>query len=58
MRPAAGYLLPDGGAGNETYVWNVASGFPEGTYVLRVDCYRVGASVHYAYHQTRLFIQR
>lgn len=58
VRPAAGYLLPDGGAGNETYVWNVASGFPEGTYVLRVDCYRVGASVHYAYHQTRLFIQR
>lgn len=58
VRPDAAYLLADLGAGDETYDWDVSSGFPEGTYVLRVDCFRVGASVHYAYHQTRLFIRR
>lgn len=58
VRPDSAYLIADAGAGNETYDWDVSSGFPEGTYMLRVDCFRQGASVHYAYHQTRLFIQR
>jgi hypothetical protein len=57
-RPDSAYMIADAGAGNETYPWDVATGFPEGTYMLRVECYRVGASSHYAYHQTRLFIQR
>ncbi len=32
--------------------------FPEGSYLLRIDCYRQGAQVHYAFHKTKIFIQR
>lgn len=56
--PAAPYLLNDLGTGDETFNWDVSSGYPEGTYQLRIDCFRIGANVHYAYHQTRLYIQR
>jgi len=58
VRPDPAYLIADAGNGDETFNWDVSSGFPEGTYQLRIDCFRTGASVHYAYHQTRLFIQR
>lgn len=51
------YIVADAGAGTETYDWDVGA-FPEGTYLLRIDCYRQGAQVHYSYHKTRLFIQR
>ncbi len=58
-RPAdSSYLVADAGGGTETWDWDVSAGYPEGTYMLRVDCYRQGAQVHYSYHQTRLFIQR
>ncbi|MBL8732883.1 MAG: hypothetical protein JNN13_10985 [Planctomycetes bacterium] len=58
-RPAAGYLVADAVTGDETYPWSVpAAQFPEGSYLLRVDCYRQGAQVHYSYHQTKIFIQR
>ena len=52
------YLVADAGAGLETFTWDVSVGYPEAGYVLRIDCFRQGAQVHYAYHQTRLFIQR
>jgi hypothetical protein len=52
------YLVADAGAGTETVAWDVSSGYPEGSYMLRVDCYRQGAMCHYAFHQTHLFIQR
>ncbi len=53
------YIVADAGAGTEEYDWPTPIGaFPEGSYMLRVDCYRQGAQVHYSYHQTRLFIQR
>lgn len=59
VRPSSSiYRLPDLGAGAETYDWDVSSGYPEGVYRLRVDCFRVGANQHFAYHQTSLFIQR
>jgi hypothetical protein len=59
MPPALAYQRMDAGAGAETYNWTVpVAQFPEGSYVLRIDCFRNGAQVHYAYHQTKIYIQR
>ncbi|HEX6810016.1 MAG TPA: hypothetical protein VF384_00210 [Planctomycetota bacterium] len=59
IRPLAAYLVPDSGAGNETFDWTVpATTFPEGSYFVRVDCFRRGAQVHYSYHQVKIYIQR
>lgn len=53
------YVVADSAIGNETRAWSVpSSSFPEGSYLLRIDCYRQGASVHYSFHQTKIFIQR
>jgi hypothetical protein len=59
-RPASNnLLLPDSGTGRETFSWTVPSvQFPQGSYQLRVDCFRRGASLHYSYHKTKLFIRR
>jgi len=59
QRPASAYVVADAGVGGETYSWNVPSAaFPQGSYLLRIDCYRQGAQVHYSYHKTKIFIQR
>ena len=59
IRPAAAYLRADAVVGAETWNWPVpAALFPEGSYQLRVDCFRRGAAVHYAFHQAKIFIQR
>lgn len=53
------HLESDGGVGDETYTWDTpVASFPEASYLLRVECYRLGAQVHYAWHQTKIFIQR
>ncbi len=53
------YIVADAGAGTETYTWSVPSGaFPEGSYLLRIDCFRQGSSLHYSFHKTKIFIQR
>lgn len=53
------YLVSDSGAGAETYDWDVpVAQFPEGSYLLRIDCFRQGAEVHYSYHKTKIYIQR
>jgi hypothetical protein len=58
-RPDATYLVPDSSIGAETYSWSVpAAQFPEGSYLLRIDCFRIGAQVHYSFHKTKIFIQR
>lgn len=58
-RPPTGYLVADAGNGDEVFSWSVpASQFPQGSYQLRVDCFRQGATIHYSYHKTRIFIQR
>ncbi|MCK5942529.1 MAG: hypothetical protein KAI24_11200, partial [Planctomycetes bacterium] len=45
--------------GDETYTWSVpVSTFPEGSYLLRVECFRRDSQVHYAWHQNRIYIQR
>jgi hypothetical protein len=53
------YLLADSGPGAETFTWNVPeTSYPEGSYGLRVDCFRRGAAVHYSFHQAKIFVQR
>jgi hypothetical protein len=53
------HLVADQGTGPDTYDWSVpADDFPEGGYLLRIDCFRQGAQVHFSYHQTKIFIQR
>lgn len=52
-------LVPDAGIGPETFSWTVNShDFPQGSYYVRVDCFRRGAPIHFSYHQTKIFIQR
>jgi len=52
-------LLPDAGAGPETHSWPTAAAkFPRGTYHIRVEAYRRNQSLHYSYHQKRIFIDR
>ena len=58
-RPDSAYLEPDSSVGAETYNWSVPlATFPEGSYLLRIDCFRQGAQVHYSFHKTKIFIQR
>lgn len=59
-RPASTYLFADASSGVETYPWDVSdrARFQEGSYILRVDCFRQGSVVHYSYHKTKIFIQR
>ncbi|MEY3161541.1 MAG: hypothetical protein RIT25_1532 [Planctomycetota bacterium] len=59
-RPAnLNLLVQDAGTGRETWSWMVPSvQFPQGSYYLRVDCFRRGSSLHLSYHKTKLFIQR
>ena len=58
-RRRATVIADDAGAGDETYTWSVPSAqFPEGSYLIRIDCYREGAQVHYSWHQNKIFIQR
>ena len=54
QRPSnALYRESDVTAGDESFTWSApAADFPQGSY-LRVDCFRQGAQVHYAWHQTR-----
>lgn len=55
----ATYIVADGGTGDESRNWLVpADRFPEGTYILRVECYRRGESMHYSYHQSSFYLQR
>ena len=42
-----------------SYTWNVpAGGFPKGNYLIRIEAYRDGYALHYAFHQYRAFIKR
>ncbi len=59
-RPADPFLLlADTGPGDETYLWATPSGkFPEGSYLLQVEAYRNGSTLHYSFHRTKIFLQR
>ena len=60
VRPtSSSYRIADFGVGDETYNWPTpAIGFPEGSYVIRIEAYRVGSNLHYSYHQTKIYIHR
>ena len=56
---SSAHLEPDGGAGPESYNWSTpASQFPEGSYLLRIEAYRVNQELHYSQHQVKIFISR
>lgn len=41
------------------YLWSTPAGsFPDGNYLIRVEAYRVGFPLHYAYHQFMAYIRR
>jgi hypothetical protein len=53
------HIVADAGTGSETVTWNTpAATFPRGTYLVRVECYRRGLTLHYSRHQVRVFISR
>ncbi len=53
------YIVADAGAGDETFNWSVpALSFPEGSYLVRIEGYRRGQSLHYSRHQVKIFINR
>lgn len=42
-----------------SYSWSTPAGtFPKGTYLVRVEAFRDDKTLHYAYHQRRVFIKR
>ena len=56
---ASGLVIADGAPGNETYAWAVPSAsFPEGSYLLRVECFRASEALHYATHMVKFYIDR
>ncbi|MFT4513597.1 MAG: hypothetical protein ACI91B_002301 [Planctomycetota bacterium] len=56
---ASMHRVADAATGDETFTWDTpVANFPEGSYLLRIECYRDGAQTHYAWHQTKIFIQR
>jgi hypothetical protein len=59
-RPASSaYIEPDAGDGDETFeLMTPEAEFPQGSYLLQVDCYRRGSMTHYAHHRTKIFVQR
>lgn len=58
-KPDSMHLVADAGLGSDRYTWSVPQErFPEGSYLLRIDCFRHGAQVHYSFHKTKIFIQR
>jgi hypothetical protein len=53
------HIEADTGTGPQTFNWSTpVASFPQGTYVLRVECYRRGLRLHYAQHMVRIFINR
>jgi len=59
QRPSSSGLLISSGTDSTNYTWSTPAGtYPEGTYLIRVECYRDSLPLHYAYHQYRAFIRR
>jgi hypothetical protein len=53
------HIEADTGLGDETYTWDTpVDDFPESSYLLRIECYRENAQVHYSWHQNKIYIQR
>jgi hypothetical protein len=60
VRPADNaLLLSDFTAGPEVHVWPTPSAtFPAGSYFVRVEAYRRDQTLHYSYHQRKIFVDR
>lgn len=55
VRPASNSLVTT----STSYSWSVPAGpFPRGSYIVRVEAYRDGFALHYAYHQEKIYIKR
>jgi len=53
------YLNPDTGPGAETVTWTTPSSkFVAGSYLVRVDAFRVGQQLHYSHHTVKIYIER
>ncbi|MEM7201241.1 MAG: prepilin-type N-terminal cleavage/methylation domain-containing protein [Planctomycetota bacterium] len=53
------HIVTDKGLGAETVTWSTPkTNFPEGSYLVRVEAYRLGQSLHYSQHQVKIFIAR
>ena len=43
----------------EIFTWSTpAAKFPRGSYLLRVEAYRAGQSLHYSHHMAQCYIDR
>ncbi len=52
-------VIQDSVTGDEQYDWPVpAASFPEGSYLLKVECFRSSESLHYASHMVKFYIDR
>jgi len=54
------HMIADAVNGDEVYMWDIGNDtkFPEGSYLIRVECYREGCPLHYSYHMEKIFISR
>lgn len=59
-RPAdPGLLHADAVSGTETFSWSTPmASFPEGSYLVLVECFRIGSPIHFSYHKAKFFIAR
>lgn len=62
VRPDGSHLVTptfDSGTGDWVYSWGVpSSDYPSGSYILMVETYRDGKTLHYAYHKQKIYIKR
>ena len=43
----------------EAWTWSTPSdAFPEGSYLIRIECYRATESLHFAHHQEKIYVER
>ncbi|MDF1699805.1 MAG: hypothetical protein P1V36_01405, partial [Planctomycetota bacterium] len=51
--------LLDLAAGDETYTWSVpASSFPQGSYLIRIEGFRLDEALHYTQHMEKIYVNR
>lgn len=49
----------DAGTGNESWSLSTpAASYPEGSYFIRVECFRQAENLHYAFHQEKIYVHR
>lgn len=63
-RTALGAIDPtsiwvDAGTGNESWSWSTpAASYPEGSYFIRIECFRQAENLHYSFHQEKIYVNR